>query len=99
MRARHDGVLRVEPAAPDTASGFEARMAVQAALGRLGARARAIVVLRELEGIEVAEIARMLGVARVTVRWHLAAARRKLRRILLPAEPALAGDAKRKRTP
>ena len=66
---------------------------VQSALARLGARSRAIVILRELEGLEIAEIARMLGIARVTVRWHLARARRELRRMLLPADPSPCGGA------
>ncbi len=55
-----------------------ARSAVQAALARLTPRRRAVVVLHELEERSVAEIARLLGLARPTVRWHLAVARRDL---------------------
>ena len=58
------------------------RQAVAAALARLPARRRAVVVLHELEERDVPEIARLLGLARPTVRWHLAAARRELRRLL-----------------
>jgi RNA polymerase sigma-70 factor (ECF subfamily) len=65
-----------DPGEPEAA--YVARLAVQDALGRLGARRRAVVVLHELEGEPVARIAAMLGVAPVTVRWHLARARKEL---------------------
>jgi len=55
-----------------------ARSAVQAALALLPPRRRAVVVLHELEEWSVAEIARLLGLARTTVRWHLSVARRDL---------------------
>jgi len=42
-------------------------------------RQRAVVVLHHLDGESVASIAAMLRVAEVTVRWHLAAARKRLR--------------------
>jgi RNA polymerase sigma-70 factor (ECF subfamily) len=60
-----------------------ARATVQAALERLSPRRRAVVVLHELEDRPVREVARLLGVAEVTVRWHLLAARRDLSRVLL----------------
>ena len=60
-----------------------ARATVQAALARLSPRRRAVVVLHELEGVPVREVARLLGVAEVTVRWHLLAARRDLASLLL----------------
>lgn len=59
-----------------------ARGTVRAALGALPARRRAVVVLHELEERSVEDIARLLGIARVTVRWHLAAGRAQLARIL-----------------
>lgn len=62
-----------------------ARLSVEAALAVLPARRRAVVVLHELEERSVEEIAAFLGVARVTVRWHLAAGRRQLAKILAPA--------------
>ncbi len=86
---------RIEPldAAPP-AAGFEeaavARATVRAALGTLSARRRAAVVLHYLEERPVAECAALLGVARVTVRWHLAAARRALAAFL--KRPARAGE-------
>lgn len=60
-----------------------ARATVTAALARLSPRRRAVVVLHELEGVTVREVARLLGVAEVTVRWHLLAARRDLASLLL----------------
>jgi RNA polymerase sigma-70 factor (ECF subfamily) len=69
-------------AAPASTAGPEsaavARATVAAALARLTPRRRAVVVLHELEGLPVERIAKLLGVARVTVRWHLAAARAQL---------------------
>jgi DNA-directed RNA polymerase specialized sigma24 family protein len=55
---------------------------VHDALQRLAPRRRAIVVLYELEGSAVADIARLLGVTAVTVRWHLSVARREMARAL-----------------
>lgn len=59
-----------------------ARATVQAALERLSPRRRAVVVLHELEERPVREVARLLGVTEVTVRWHLLAARRELAKVL-----------------
>ena len=47
-------------------------------------RHRAIVVLSELDGMMPEAIAALLGVAVMTVRWHLSLARRELRRALAP---------------
>jgi RNA polymerase sigma factor (sigma-70 family) len=59
-----------------------AKLAVHAALGHLGVRRRAVVVLYEIEGESVRDIGRLLGVSPVTVRWHLMMARRQLSEIL-----------------
>jgi DNA-directed RNA polymerase specialized sigma24 family protein len=40
-------------------------------------------VLHEIEGMPAREVARLLGIAEVTVRWHLLAARRELASLLL----------------
>lgn len=63
-----------------------ARATVQAALERLSPRRRAAIVLHELEGRPVRDVARLLGITEVTVRWHLLAARRELARELAPAK-------------
>ncbi len=74
--------VRERPApspAPLVTRGLEdvvvARATVEALLARLSPRRRAVLVLAELEERPTAEIARLLGIAQVTVRWHLAAAR------------------------
>ncbi len=61
---------------------------MQVALARLSPRRRAVVALHELEGTDVAEVARLLGISRATVRWHLAAARRDLKQFLGVEDPA-----------
>jgi DNA-directed RNA polymerase specialized sigma24 family protein len=45
-----------------------------------------VVVLHELDGRTASEIASLLGLSPVTVRWHLHAARRDLERILVRGE-------------
>ena len=67
----------------DPESTYLVRIAVRAALAKLNPRRRAIVVLHELEGIDVLEIARLLGISPVTARWHLSKGRRELARILI----------------
>lgn len=57
---------------------------VWSALEHLPPRRRAIVVLREIEGLETASIARLLDISAITVRWHLARGRRELAQRLRP---------------
>ena len=40
--------------------------------------------MHEIEGLTSAAIASLLGVSAITVRWHLAAGRRDLARLLAP---------------
>jgi RNA polymerase sigma-70 factor, ECF subfamily len=94
VRARSAPELRPrDESGPDAEAAELARAAVQEAIALLPPRRRAVVVLHELEGLDAAEIARQLGVTQVTVRWHLLAGRRDLRRIL--AEPAEPGEPRR----
>lgn len=76
--------LPSSPIEADQESSALARATVRAALECLSPRQRAVVVLRELEERPTTEVARLLGLTRVTVRWHLAQARRELARRLLP---------------
>ena len=96
LRVRERAVEEPAPSAsrfPDPESAAVARAMVTSALAELPPRRRAVVVLHELEGRPVAEIAGLLGVAQVTVRWHLGAGRQELRRILLRGEtPARKGE-------
>jgi len=96
VRSRARGLLTAAllaspgaPAAPGPEATVVARATVRAALARLPARRRAVVVLHEIEELPVAGIARLLGIAAVTVRWHLLAARRDLAAALLA--PSAAG--------
>jgi len=76
-------VLAMTPdAPPDAESALIAKRAVWEALDTLRPRRRAIVILSELEGLGSDAIASLLGVAVVTVRWHLSMGRRDLRRAL-----------------
>jgi RNA polymerase sigma-70 factor (ECF subfamily) len=63
-------------------SAVVAHATVWRALDALAPRRRAIVVMYELEGMEIAAIASLLGVAPVTVRWHLSRGRRELAKVL-----------------
>jgi RNA polymerase sigma-70 factor (ECF subfamily) len=75
---------RLAPPFADSSAPTEdatlARDAVRRALATLPPRRRAVVVLAELEERSTAEIAALLGIAQVTVRWHLAAGRAALGR-------------------
>ena len=70
------------PAAVNPEPGLMAHTMVWQALDLLPPRRRAILVLSELEGAPIPEIARLLGIAPVTVRWHLMRARREMARTL-----------------
>jgi RNA polymerase sigma-70 factor (ECF subfamily) len=58
---------------------------------RLAPKQRATFVLKEIEGLDTAEVARVLGVTESTVRNHLLQARRVLRDGLVREYPGLSG--------
>ena len=66
----------------ERAEGCEA---VREALGKLTPPQRAVVVLRYYVGLTNSEIAGRLGVPSGTVKWHLHAARERLKALLRPA--------------
>jgi len=68
----------VRSASHDPTPALDAAATVRTALASLPPRQRAIVALHHFDGESVSAIADMLGVAQVTVRWHLAAARKRL---------------------
>jgi RNA polymerase sigma-70 factor, ECF subfamily len=88
-------------AAPDRrAEDSEIRTRVRAAMNMLPERQRLAIQLIEIDGYTPAEVATMLDLAPVTMRWHLMAARRTLRRLLAPlghthatAQPATSATA------
>jgi RNA polymerase sigma factor (sigma-70 family) len=86
VRQRAAALLRPDPVAPQSSaeSALITREAVWSALDALKPRRRAIVILAELDGLTAEAIAGTLGLAVMTVRWHLSLARRELRRSLAP---------------
>ncbi len=82
-RARLGGesTLGVLPGS-DPERALIARHTVWAGLNQLPPRRRAAIVMYELDGLQIAEIATLLGVSAVTVRWHLSRGRRELARIV-----------------
>jgi RNA polymerase sigma-70 factor (ECF subfamily) len=81
---------QARPAAPvvtATEAALVARATVWQALGRLTPRRRAAIVMHEIEGEPVSEVARVLGVSQVTVRWHLSRGRKELARLVGPDLP------------
>ena len=63
------------------------------ALRVLSPKERAAIVLRDLEGLSGAEVARALGCSQITVRTHIASARIKLRRVLEKTQARVAQEA------
>ena len=80
VRRAHDGAPRRDVPAPaeDPVMNAVVRDAVLA----LPVRQRAVVVLHEIEGRTLEEVAGLLGIAAVTARWHLHVALRSLRKEL-----------------
>ncbi len=68
----------------------EVRERLDALLGELPPRLRATFVLRDVEGLETAEIARILNCREVTVRRHSMEARERVRTLLNKRFPGLA---------
>jgi RNA polymerase sigma-70 factor (ECF subfamily) len=66
----------------DSESAFIARTVIWRALQALSPRRRAVIVMYELEGTAVADIASVLGVSAVTVRWHLSRGRKELAHVI-----------------
>ena len=76
-------------AGPDPAAAVAARVDVDAALARLAPEFRAAVVLRDLCGLDYAEIAEVLGIPPGTVRSRIARGRGQLADLLAgnPTDP------------
>jgi RNA polymerase sigma factor (sigma-70 family) len=80
-REQASGEMR---SSPGHESALIARATLWRALDQLNPRQRAIVVMHELDAISVPDIAAVLGISAITVRWHLSAGRRKLARAVNP---------------
>jgi DNA-directed RNA polymerase specialized sigma24 family protein len=55
-------------------------------------------ILYELDGIDMSEIARLLGVSAITVRWHLSRGRKELAQFLTRPEESQAESKEENRT-
>jgi RNA polymerase sigma-70 factor (ECF subfamily) len=82
VRHRHASRLAEAPDTADAEAALVARAVVWRALEWLPPRRRAVIVMHELEALPVREIAALLGISAITVRWHLSVGRRTLRRLL-----------------
>jgi RNA polymerase sigma-70 factor (ECF subfamily) len=82
VRKRHEPDVRTTFELDDPEPALVARADVWNALDHLSPRRRAIVVMSQLEGLSIASVATLLGISRITVRWHLARARRELAKTL-----------------
>jgi RNA polymerase sigma-70 factor (ECF subfamily) len=79
----HDPEMFPSGVRPDReAERSELRSALSQAMEKLPDRQRLIVSLFEVDGHSTEEIAGMLNVSQVTIRWHLHQARRTLREVL-----------------
>ncbi len=79
-RRRPHPHLDFEPAAPaGHPADLERSQLVAMALERVTERERAAIVLREIEGLETAEVAGILGTSEVTVRTHISTGKAKMR--------------------
>jgi RNA polymerase sigma factor (sigma-70 family) len=85
-RARVRGTLSRELAV-NPEPPLIAHSMVRQALETLSPRRRAILVLYELEGATIPAIAKLVGVAPVTVRWHLSIGRREMAKVLGKVNP------------
>ncbi len=94
-RAHLAGGLRVVASQEGPADRLEAQeieRVLRRLAGTLSPQQRAAFVLREVEGLETAEVARVMGCSATTVRNHVFHARKILRRELVRRYPELAPD-------
>jgi len=78
----HGGAPGQGAAQANPEAAFVARTTIWRALQQLPARRRAAIVMYELEGASISDIAILLGVSAVTVRWHLSRGRKELARVI-----------------
>lgn len=83
-RLHRERISREGPsvASTDPGAASQARWELDRAVRQLSVKRRAVLILSEIEGRSVAEIATAIGIREATVRWHLAAAKRTIRAAL-----------------
>ena len=90
VQRRFQELQVLDPAAqsvgPDAEAALIAQTTIWRALRQLAPRRRAVIVLRGWTARTSQPIARLLGVAATTVRWHLSRGRRELAAILQKKE-------------
>lgn len=94
-RAHQAGGLRVvasQEGPADRLEAHEIERVLRRLAGTLSPQQRAAFVLREVEGLETAEVAKVMGCSATTVRNHVFHARKILRRELVRRYPELAPD-------
>ncbi len=64
----------------------EIRLDVNRVIGLLSPKERQVFVLRDLKGLSIKETASVLGTSSISVRVNLTAARKKIRKAILPPE-------------
>jgi len=92
LDAPNADVQRDEPSAVDELGEHERAARLYAALDQLSAKRRAVVVLKDLEGRDVSNVATIVGAGPATVRSRLRDGRRDLARILA-LDPYFTDDA------
>jgi len=65
------------------------RWAINEAMDSLNPKQRSVFVLRDLEGLDIKEVAQITGMPQATVRWYLHRARAKLRDELIKHHPKI----------
>jgi RNA polymerase sigma-70 factor (ECF subfamily) len=65
------------------------KWAINDSMGALNPRQKSVFVLRDLEGLDIKEVAQITGMPQATVRWYLHRARSKLRGELAKKYPQL----------
>jgi RNA polymerase sigma-70 factor (ECF subfamily) len=86
-RLKHVDDLPTPQPAVNPEQALVAQSIVWRALARLSPRRRAVIVMHEIDDLPPADIARLLGVTIVTVRWHVSRGRHELARIVRGLEP------------
>jgi RNA polymerase sigma-70 factor (ECF subfamily) len=90
-----DGQEDSEQPVYDPSHKYTARRHLGIALSALGSKERALIVLHELEGWPIGELAGLFGLPEGTIKARLSRARQKMRNALIRFDPQAINDLKR----